>query len=203
MRNVVTQAQFARGLRNNGQGCWIYSPGSEGKGVARSTVTRWLQKDYIDITPNKKVRIAESLAKINANQGARTDLKEKHAQNRGQAIKAPESGQNLPAGEEFQDEEELRDMSLNPDDMNKSKADIVAEKMHFKNLLYYLDVDIESGSVLVKSEFVFEISDLGKAIGDGLDRIVDNQSPQLVAKPYKSNRLSMIQKALNGLQEEL
>lgn len=191
MLNVMSKAEFARHL-----------------GVNRSTVTRMGQQGRLVLAPNGKVKVAESIAQINATQGARNDVAQRHAIERGHEIALHTNATSAATDKrseasQWLSEDEEEEMSLDPQTIDKNRADVKAEKMHYENELFDLNDAIEAGTVLEKDSFSMEIADLGKAISDGLDRIVDNLSPQLIAKPSKSNRYAMISKSLKELREEL
>ena len=185
---VETKAEFARRL-----------------GVNRSTVTRGVQQGRILVNGEGLVLIRESLASWEASKAGRVDMEAYHAQKRGHGLNLSadgfgelELGYYKPLSE---DEDE--DLALDASSVDKARADVKAEKVHFENQLFHLEQSIERGNTLIKSEFEREIADIAKALSSGLDRITDNLAPQLVNKTSKSVRRAMVDNALSGLLTEI
>lgn len=200
---ICSKTVFARGLRQTEQGKWIYSPGAEGKGPNKSTVTRWGQAGNLVLTQGKmkQVMVEQSLAKINSAQGHRTDMVAKHAKARGTAIEQPTESLSKTQTDAPSDDDS-EDMVATQQVIGEERAGIKAKKLDCENKLIQLKQSIEEGETLYLDEF---LADLGKQAGGlrtDIDRLIDNLAPQIYGL-NQAERNTRIQAEINKLLQKI
>lgn len=176
MSNVETKAQFAKRL-----------------GVNRSTITRWGKAGRLVLAKNGKVLVQESLAQIKATEGHRSDLKQKHAQQRGQPLQtATPSAQNASVLDESPDMQ--ADSAL----IGEDRAHYKAIALDSKNQLDNLETALKQGERLYKDQFTSSIAKQANYLKNGIERLIDNLAPQIANQP-QAERLQKIQQEINQL----
>lgn len=168
---------------------------AEMQGIHRSTVTRWKQTGRLVMTENnKKVDVEASLKKIKNTEGHRTDMKEKHAQNRGHEITEQEPKNSI--------EDDNEDMSATETTIGSERANIKAKKLDFENKLIQLKARIESGETLYLDDFMKDIEKKATGIKSGIERLIDNLAPQLTGLS-QTERNTRIQSEINKFIEQI
>lgn len=146
-------------------------------GVNKSTVTRMAKAGRLVLTESGKVKVEESLAQINATQGDRTDVAERHAQNRGHSINTQQTQPQAQQSATVLDESD--DMQAISAEIGEDRAMYKAIALDAKNQQDKLDDALANGSRLYSEEF---LQDLSKQAGDikaAIERLIDNLAPQL------------------------
>lgn len=199
---IVTKAEFARGLRQQANGQWVYNPNAEGKGPNKSTVTRWGTAGRLKLNNGKppKVKVEESLALINATQGGRSDVTNRHAQNRGYV--ANNATQN-PTPQHNATTQADDDMHVTEQQVGADRAQYKAAKMDFDNKQLKLDEALNRGIRIFKEERDRELAKLGGHIKSGIERLIDNLAPQIAKNQNPKDTQQKLQQAAQQLLEQI
>ncbi len=167
-------------------------------GVNKSTVTRWGKAGRLELAQNGKVLIEPSIKKINATQGHRTDVTERHAKSRGQSsqrnatTQQPEQNQiktAIVSVEEATAENQSHQGEQNPQDQN-DRSFYKAIEMDYGNKLLKLDESLERGLRISKEDFFSEIADFANSLKTGIEHLIDNTAPQIagMSDPEEKNK---------------
>ncbi len=184
MNNIVTKSEFSRM-----------------QGVNRSTVTRWDKAGRLVLAPNGKVKVAESLVQIKATQGARTDVSERHAQARGQAIPAATSATTVaPTRPTDLDDP---DMQVNEGDIGEDRAHYKAIALDFGNQQLRLDQALKDGKRLDADGVKNSVELLGHQLRGAVERLIDNLSPQISSQSNHAARSERIKTEVDALIQTL
>lgn len=163
-------------------------------GVNKSTITRWDKAGRLVLAQNGKVIVQESLAQISATQGHRTDLTEKHALDRGQAITKPtESAKNATDN----------DMDATEQQVGKDRAYYKAIALDIGNKQLRLDEALSRGIRINKEDYQKKISLLASQVKSGVERLIDNLAPQLANISNSAERSNKLNQEINNLMENL
>jgi len=152
-------------------------------GVHKSTVTRWGKVGRLVLAENGRVKVEESKALIKSTEGGRTDVAERHAQNRGQAL--PTQPQTQQAATEL---DESADMQASASEIGEDRAHYKAVALDSKNKLDKLADALSNGNRLHRDEQLQSISQLANDLKSGVERLIDNLAPQLTGLPEKERQ---------------
>lgn len=148
-------------------------------GVARSTVTRWAKAGHIELAPNGKVRVEESLRRLEQMQGARPDVAARHATKRGKSITAAGSHAEQTADASVETAHEKTGAS--PVSIEAALADYKAQMLKFRNSLTKLEIALERGDWLVRDAHNRRMGELGKRLRQSLENLADSLAPRMAA----------------------
>jgi len=176
---AVTQTQFAHDM-----------------GVNKSTVTRWKAAGRLVMAPNGKVMVQESIASLEATQGHRSDVSQRHAQYRGHTLPTQQKTQHSAT-----EQDETADMQATASEIGEDRAYYKAVALDSKNKQDKLEDALSNGNRLHKDEYLQSISQQASDLKNGIERLIDNLTPQLTALP-ESKRLEKIQTAINSLIQQ-
>jgi len=166
---LETQAAFARRL-----------------GVNKSTITRAAQMGRL-VFVGKQVDIAASLARWQATQGHRTDLAEKHAQQRvkkSKAIPHPTPGQKNATSGDL-----VASVGIATEDA--SRQHYKALTLRFENEMIKLEMLLRRHQRYRLPAVCREAHSLGLALRAAIERMVDQTAPRLAALAA-SQRLALL-----------
>lgn len=158
--------------------------------VNRSTVTRWAQQGRLVLAPNGKVMVQESIAKINATEGHRIDLKDRHAAKRNTVASAATN--HVYDAYSESDDESLTEHN------GETTTQYQAIRYQAENDLNALQRDLETGQRFKKDEFTKEMAAIARHIKQGMERMTDNLSPQL--RLNANDRFELIEKSVQELK---
>lgn len=184
---IETKAEFARRL-----------------GVHKSTVTRYAQADRLVLATNGKVMVKDSLARIYATMGHRTDLTEKHAQDRGQAIKNPtdEQGQSQSDSHDSMDPIDL-DMDATEQTVGQDRAKYKAAAIDFGNQKIKLEEALNEGIRIDKQDYHQHISQKAVNLKSAIERLIDNLAPQIATLTDETSRKAKIESEIQLLLQQI
>jgi len=170
-------------------------------GVNKSTVTRWSKAGRLVLSESSKVLVEESIQKINASQGHRSDLTEKHAQARGNYLQdatsaTPGATPGAPQGEDS-------DMQASATEIGEDRAYYKAIALDRGNQQLKLDEALKNGDRLDADYFEVSLQQLGHQIRSGIERLIDNLAPQIASVVDEAQRKEKIQEAMDSLQDQL
>lgn len=149
--NAVSRAEFARLM-----------------GVNKSTVTRWAEKGQI-VVESGQVNVEASRERLRETGGARPDVADRHAAERGQKVGAGETAQAAqpPA-------------AAQPDDrVGNSYQAARAVKEKYNALQSKLEYERQSGNLIPKEDVDAALKALGASVRAKLDVLPDQLAPLL------------------------
>ncbi|WP_294948262.1 hypothetical protein [Sulfurivirga sp.] len=152
-------------------------------GVARSTVTRWAKAGRIELAPNGKVRVEESLRLLERTRGGRPDVAERHAKKRGRAL--PQAPDGPERGTEADEVLPSGGASLKTDgtpiDVEGALARYRAQALKFRNSLTKLEIALERGEWLSREDHHRQMGELGRRLRQSLENLADLLAPRMAA----------------------
>lgn len=169
-------------------------------GVNKSTVTRMAKAGRLVLTESGKVKVEESLAQINATQGHRTDVSQRHAQNRGHALNNATQAQQSATGDDLNAAMAQSEPTSQP--ANNERTALQAAALDFKNKSLKLEEALNRGIRLDKDEYHSDLAKQGGNIKSAIERLIDNLAPQLTGLS-KDDRQQKIQQQVSVLLEQI
>ena len=162
-------------------------------GVNKSTITRWKKAGRLEFAPNGKIDVEASKAKIKATQGARTDVAERHAQQRGHKLNT--ASQTTTQADD--------DMNVTEQQVGADRAQYKAVKMDFDNKQLKLDEALNRGIRIFKEERDQDLAKLGGNIKSGIERLIDNLAPQIAKNQNPQDTQQKLEQAAQQLLEQI
>ncbi len=153
-------------------------------GVNKSTITRWAKAGRLVLNVDGKVLVKESMARIKATEGHRSDLKQKHALHRGHGLKVAEIASDL------RNEVDDEDMQVTEAEIGKDRAYYKAITLDMKNRLLKLEQALKEGERVEKSSVQAQLAQIGKQLKQGVERTIDNLAPQLVKSNNRAEKIA-------------
>jgi phage terminase Nu1 subunit (DNA packaging protein) len=145
--SVVSRAEFARLM-----------------GVNKSTVTRWAEKGQI-VTVSGQVDVEASRARLQETGGARPDVADRHAQERGQEVGAGGTAQSAPPPAQSDDR------------VGNSYQAARAVKEKYNALQAKLEYERQMGNLIPKEDVDSALKALGASVRARLDVLADQLAP--------------------------
>lgn len=180
-------------------------------GVNKSTITRAAQQGRLVLNADGLVLINESIEKWQATQGARNDVAERHARERGHSIKngvrdyisQPQAQKTAqPQTQQTTRTDEDEDLSATTETVGADRAQYKALKLRYENNILKLKEGLARGQVIEKEQLADQLNQKAKAIKSGLENLIDNLSPQLGnAKP--TERKALFETELQKIKDNL
>ncbi len=170
------------------------------QGVNKSTVTRWAAAGRLVLAPNGRVMVEQSIAKINASQGGRSDVADRHAQNRGQSI--PSATNATPGATHSTVAIDDTDMQADAGDIGEDRAYYKAIALDRGNQQLKLDEALKNGKRLDGDDFKDVIELLGHQLRGSVERFIDNLAPQIAVLTDETERKEKIQSEIQSLLEQ-
>jgi hypothetical protein len=175
-------------------------------GVNKNTVTRWGKVGRLVLAHNGKVLVDETLTLLDASNGHRSDLTDKHALARGNHIQDATSATNNTHSA-TNGIEQSEDIDI---EMQASSADIGEDRAYYKaitldrgNQQLKLDEALKTGHRLNANDFETSLQQLGNQVRSGVERLIDNLAPQIASEKNEALRQEKIQEAIDSLQDQL
>ena len=165
-------------------------------GVSRSTVTRAAQSDRLVINVDGLVLINESLAKWESTKGARSDVEQRHAQNRGHAI------QTQQGKTQAQQDDDI-DLDATEQQVGAERAQYKAAALDFGNKKLKLEEALNRGIRIGKQQHHKDIALKAKQIKSAIEILIDNLSPQLIGITDKTKRATLIKSETQKILEQI
>lgn len=170
------------------------------KGVNKSTVTRWGKAGRLALSESGKVLVEESDKLINASQGGRSDVADRHALNRGQSI--PSATNATPGAAHSTVAIDDADMQANASDIGEDRAYYKAIALDCGNQQLKLDEALKNGKRLDGDDFKDVIELLGHQLRGSVERFIDNLAPQIAVLTNETERKEKIQSEIQSLLEQ-
>ena len=172
-------------------------------GVHKSTVTRMGKAGRLVLTPGGKVKVDESIAQISATQGHRSDVSERHTQNRGHSLQIGNNGNTAQHGTQQQENKDINeDMTATEKEVGHDRAYYKAITLDLGNKQIKLDVALDRGIRLDKEQHHQDIGQTAKDIKSAIERLIDNLAPQLAGLTCPQQRLELINKHIQPIMEQ-
>ena len=162
-------------------------------GVSRSTVTRAAQSDRLVINVDGLVLINESLAKWESTKGARSDVEQRHAQNRGHAI------QTQQGKTQAQQDDDI-DLDATEQQVGADRAYLKALVIDCGNQRLEDEESITKGEIRLKSDRDRKCIQVSKQTVIGTENAVDNLSPQITGIFDVQSRMQFLHAEFNRLR---
>ncbi len=178
------------------------------QGVNKSTVSRWAKAGRLALAPNGRVIVEQSIDLINATQGARGDVADRHTQNRGQTITgATNATANATNATSAADSENLGadipDMQLNAIEIGEDRAYYKAVALNCGNQQLKLDESIRTGLRLNADDFKRAIQLQGHQLRSAVERLIDNLAPQISILTDENERSTKMQTEIDAIIEQI
>jgi len=161
-------------------------------GVNKSTITRAEQAGRL-VMQGGKVDVAASLDRWHATAGGRTDLIEKHAQQRGKTIQPIPT--HIPDQENAATGLYSSDRTIDETEQDPETADRSRYKkrvLHFENQTIKLQMALDKGLRHRLAAVQREAFSLGAALQAGLERLIDQTAPRLAATTDRNTRAALL-----------
>jgi len=180
-------------------------------GVNKSTITRAAQIGRL-VMQDGKVDVEASLARWHATAGGRTDLTEKHAQQRGQII--PQVSQPAPAQKNATAGAYSPDtgtvampqplVQLSPSatigaDDDATRQEYRATVLHYENQTIKLQMALDKGLRQRLAAVQREAYSLGAALQAAMERLIDQTAPRLAAQSQRDARATLLRDECTAL----
>lgn len=160
-------------------------------GVNRGTVTRWGQAGRLVFSIDNKVLIAESIARLDATKGARSDVSDRHAQQRGKSIPAPDT---TPQESE---------PSSPIDGSGDQRAEFKRRTIQAQTQAAKIEIALEEGLRLPLDLLRNESQAIGGGIRQAIERLVDEAAPRIAATNCHTDRRQIIGDAVRDAKRSI
>lgn len=149
-------------------------------GVNRSTVTRWRQAGRLAMDDHGRVLVDESLARIQATVGGRTDVAERHATERGAELPTSPATQGQPDATAGQGEATA----------GGNRKDWKRLALYYENQGIRLERSLRRYERYNRAAVRRELEAIGGTLRAAAERLVDEVAPQArIASPAERRRL--------------
>jgi len=174
-------------------------------GVNKSTITRAEQAGRL-VMQGGKVDVAASLDRWHATAGGRTDLTEKHAQQRGQSI--PPIPTHIPDQKNaatglYSSVNTTDATSDETDPHHTSRTRYKTMVLHFENEAIKLDMALARGLRHRLADIQREALGLGAALRASVERLVDQTAPRLADTSERTARAALLAAACTALNRSI
>lgn len=171
---------------------------AERMGVHKSTVTRWDKAGRLVLAENGRVKVEESQTAIKATQGARSDVAQRHAQNRGHSLNTQPQAQ--PGATNAENDP---DVNVTAQEVGKDRAYYKAIALDIGNKQLKLDEALNRGIRLDKTDYYADLAKQAAQIKSGIERLIDNLAPQLCKITNQEERQQKLQTEIKNVLEAM
>lgn len=183
-------------------------------GVNRSTVTRWDKAGRLVLAENGRVMVEQSLAAIKATQGAREDVAQRHAQNRGHALNTQQQTQQDT--QQHATNGATTDATIDtaygdgvgeiPSAAKGAGADRAAYQsiaIEMKTNQLKLTEALKRQIRLDKADYYADVEMVALNMKSAIERLIDNLAPQISKITDPAERNQILQTEINAILEVL
>lgn len=168
-------------------------------GVNKSTITGAAQRGRIVLNVHGLVEVEASLKRWHETKGGRSDVEERHAQNRGGAIPEAGVGEELPAGS-IMDATGWQPGATHGAE-SEGRARHKAAALDYENKSIRLEMDLRDGRRYPIEAVKREGAGIGATLRAAFERLTDQTAPRLAVMPGAAERSRLLRQELARVRQ--